>query len=435
MVLEMTRKVFNEPTFMKDVSEYGQILLVQFAPFEWCQDLLLIVFQDKILLAQLQLTEILQVEILTEFSHSNRCTAIAISPQTSLLSVPQRLLFVAAGSVCKERWTRIRDNHRKALNLRKTKSGQAASKLKPPKFVQELSFLTQYLNDGEERRSSLSSSNSVIVNDDTHLETPHDSSSPRDEACDNSKSCFESYGIWFKCENTFNPAPTGSRPMNEALSPHDNTETLLVLSSNENVLVGHSSYINDVNFDPDNKYLASTGDDHAVKIWYADGTYKTSFDLTSPGISVCWQREDTCELLVAEKIGIIRFFNVESESPVLSLDYTKPLCSAHWAPSDRDLVASLHSGELLIWELTKPCLPQQHNIFFNENGGNIKFSPQGELVAAVNSLDSSMKIIHVKSQTVKLTASVALPTNITWHYRYPLVCLGDDYRLCFWKTA
>nr|CAH7764685.1 unnamed protein product [Callosobruchus chinensis] len=317
MVLEMTRKIFNEPTFIKDVSEYGQILLVQFAPFEWCQDLLLIVFQDKILLAQLQLTEILQVEILTEFSHPNRCTAISVSPQTSLLSLPHQLHFVAAGNDFK---LRLYDSN---LNNQNT------------------------------------------------------------------------------CK----------------------------------VLIGHSSYINDVNFDPDNKYFASTGDDHAVKVWYADGTYKTSFDLTSPGISVCWQREDTCELLAAEKIGIIRFFNVESESPVLSLDYTKPLCSAHWAPYDRDLVASLHSGELLIWELTKPCLPQQHNVFFNENGGNIKFSPQGELVAAVNSLDSSMKIIHVKSQTVKLTASVALPTNVTWHYRYPLVCLGDDYRLCFWKTA
>nr|CAI5868062.1 unnamed protein product [Callosobruchus analis] len=236
MVLEMTRKIFNAPTFIKDVSEYGQILFVQFAPFEWCQDLLLIVFQEKILLAQLELTETLQVEILTEFSHPTRCTAIAISPQTSLLSVPHQLLFVAAGNDFK---LRLYDSN---LNNQNT------------------------------------------------------------------------------CK----------------------------------VLVGHSTYINDVNFDPDNNYFASTGDDHAVKVWYADGTYKASFDLTSPGISVCWQREDTCELLVAEKIGIIRFFNVESESPVLSLDYTRPLCSAHWAPSDRDLVASLHSGELLIWELTKP---------------------------------------------------------------------------------
>lgn len=42
------------------------------------------------------------------------------------------------------------------MNLRKTKSGQAASKLKPPKYYKELTFLTPYLNDEEERLSNLS---------------------------------------------------------------------------------------------------------------------------------------------------------------------------------------------------------------------------------------------------------------------------------------
>ncbi|KAE9525636.1 hypothetical protein AGLY_014163 [Aphis glycines] len=59
-------------------------------------------------------------------------------------------------NACKERWTRTRDNHRKALNLRKTKSGQAASKLKPPKYYKEFTFLTPYLNDEEEKLSNLS---------------------------------------------------------------------------------------------------------------------------------------------------------------------------------------------------------------------------------------------------------------------------------------
>lgn len=43
----------------------------------------------------------------------------------------------------------------KALNLRKTKSGQAADKLKPPKYHRELSFLTPYMSDEEARRSSI----------------------------------------------------------------------------------------------------------------------------------------------------------------------------------------------------------------------------------------------------------------------------------------
>lgn len=43
------------------------------------------------------------------------------------------------------------------MNLRKTESGQGATKLKPPKFEQELSFLINYITDEEQRRSNLSS--------------------------------------------------------------------------------------------------------------------------------------------------------------------------------------------------------------------------------------------------------------------------------------
>lgn len=68
----------------------------------------------------------------------------------------------------------------------------------------------------------------------------------------------------------------------------------------------------------------------------------------------CWHREDNSKLLVAEKIGLIRCYNVETQSPILSLDCGKSLSGLHWAPSDSQLVASLHLGELFIWDLLKP---------------------------------------------------------------------------------
>lgn len=117
----------------------------------------------------------------------------------------------------------------------------------------------------------------------------------------------------------------------------------------------HTNYINDTKFDPDNNFLASVSDDHSAKLWDTD-EYKcvATFQLTSPGMSVCWHKEDSSKLLIAEKIGLIRFYNVETQSPILSLDYGKPLSSVHWAPSDAQLVASLHLGELSIWDLSKP---------------------------------------------------------------------------------
>lgn len=66
-----------------------------------------------------------------------------------------------------------------------------------------------------------------------------------------------------------------------------------------------------------------------------------------------WHTKDVAKLLVAEKIGLIRFYNVETQRPILSLDVGKPLSSAHWAPFDTQLVGSVQHGELLLWDLTR----------------------------------------------------------------------------------
>lgn len=71
-------------------------------------------------------------------------------------------------------------------------------------------------------------------------------------------------------------------------------------------------------------------------------------------MAVCWHTEDNSKLMVAEKLGIIRFYNVTTFQPILSLDYGKPLFSSHWAPSDSNLVGSLQMGELLVWNLKRP---------------------------------------------------------------------------------
>lgn len=59
------------------------------------------------------------------------------------------------GTAYRERWVRIRDNHRKALKLRQTKSGQVATNMKPPKCYKELTFLVPYLFEDEDRISNI----------------------------------------------------------------------------------------------------------------------------------------------------------------------------------------------------------------------------------------------------------------------------------------
>lgn len=73
----------------------------------------------------------------------------------------------ASGSACRIQWTRIRDNHRKAMILRKTKSGQASSKMKPPKYHVELQFLTPYLTDSEHRMSNIAPSHNNVEDEES----------------------------------------------------------------------------------------------------------------------------------------------------------------------------------------------------------------------------------------------------------------------------
>lgn len=54
--IEGSRKNLSEPYYIKDLSEHGQILFIEFSPFEWSQDLLLIGFKKKILLAHLEIS-------------------------------------------------------------------------------------------------------------------------------------------------------------------------------------------------------------------------------------------------------------------------------------------------------------------------------------------------------------------------------------------
>ena len=62
-------------------------------------------------------------------------------------------------------------------------------------------------------------------------------------------------------------------------------------------LEGHTSYINDVQFDPDRgEFIASVSDDHTCRIWDNEGTLKASFPLRSPGMSVRWHIEEPAKV-------------------------------------------------------------------------------------------------------------------------------------------
>lgn len=67
-----------------------------------------------------------------------------------------------------------------------------------------------------------------------------------------------------------------------------------------------------------------------------------------------WSSDEPNKILVAEKKGIIRLYNIEQEQPVLSLESDLfPLMDVDWSPSNHCKIAGIACGYLLVWDTSK----------------------------------------------------------------------------------
>ncbi|XP_015514813.1 nucleoporin Nup37 [Neodiprion pinetum] len=202
------------------------------------------------------------------------------------------------------------------------------------------------------------------------------------------------------------------------------------------VLDGHTDYINSISYELEGDILASVSDDHTCKLWDTkeEKRCNITFYLTSPGMSVCWHKEETGKLLVAEKNGSIRMYNIISQQAILSLDTgVTPLMSADWGANPLK-VAAMAAGELLVWDVSRPSRPMESRPLHVEGGQMIKFYPAVEyLLASIGRPDNELKVINLKSKQVVLTSRLKLVGGMSWHHKLPFICAGNDRDLCFWK--
>merc|ERR1719228_3115086 len=138
--------------------------------------------------------------------------------------------------------------------------------------------------------------------------------------------------------------------------------------------------------------MASTGDDLTARVW----TLKSSpnspdakedvdmapdmsalFPLGSPGVALGWHPDDPAKLMVAERAGVIRFYNVSNQQTILSLDtpgthgLLDPLSSADLCPGNPLLVGGVvaSSGQRLVWDVSRSSQPQTAESTADGGGG------------------------------------------------------------------
>lgn len=198
---------------------------------------------------------------------------------------------------------------------------------------------------------------------------------------------------------------------------------------------GHTDYINAIAFEPDKgNQLASVSDDHTCRIWALDGSKPVCFHLQSPGMSVGWHSEDQAKLLVAEKSGIVRFYNVITLQPIMSLDCNAtPLMSADWCSGNHLKVGCVAASEWFEWEMSQSSRPVQKFTCHRDGGRYFRWSRTNEnLLATIGRPGTDVKVYYAKSDQVCLASRLSVAGGLSWHHKLPVIAVGGDRKVHFW---
>jgi len=202
------------------------------------------------------------------------------------------------------------------------------------------------------------------------------------------------------------------------------------------VIEGHQDYINSITFEPEHgTLLASTSDDHTCRIWNLDGTLKTTLTLNSPGMAVCWHKEDSGKIMVAQKNGIIRFYNFDREQPIMSLDCRQtPLMSADWCPGNNLKVGGVAASSWFVWDISRSSQPQDSNQIHTDGAIEFRWCPNNQnLFAAGGRHRHQVKVLHYKQHQMLLNATLPIGSGMTWHYKLSVIAVVGDGKVHVWK--
>ncbi|KAM4902338.1 NUP37 protein, partial [Sylvia borin] len=203
---------------------------------------------------------------------------------------------------------------------------------------------------------------------------------------------------------------------------------------------GHSDYINDLVFAPnDGQEIASVSDDHTCRVWDLEGNEKAHFVLRSPGMSVCWHPEEAFKLMVAEKNGKIRFYDLITQQAILSLECEQtPLMSADWCFKNTLKIGAVAGSDWLIWDITRSSYPQDKRPVHVDRARLFRWSQVNENLFATTGYPgkttTQLLVHHLGHPQPILTGTAAVGSGLTWHRTLPLCAVGGDHKIFFWVT-
>jgi len=119
-------------------------------------------------------------------------------------------------------------------------------------------------------------------------------------------------------------------------------EEIFDSDSQIHILKEQSSAITHMAFDGEKgELLASLAEEPICIVWDVVAKRRSCLlILKSPGVAVMWHKSEPYKLLVVEREGCIKFFNVVKCCAILTINtFVKPIISADWSPRNNLMVA------------------------------------------------------------------------------------------------
>ncbi|GAB1606902.1 nucleoporin Nup37-like [Argonauta hians] len=210
------------------------------------------------------------------------------------------------------------------------------------------------------------------------------------------------------------------------------------------ILTGHKSFINSIAYEPNvGQQLASVGDDNTCRIWeksMGDGAETKQvmcFHLMSPGVSVCWHYEEPKKILVAQKNGIIRFFSLHNQQPIMSLDCGQaPLLSADWCHINSLAVVAAAATDWVLFDSSVSSIPADKKQAHPDGIKQLRWCKCSDnLLATIGHPGCQVKLFNIKSQQLLMSQSYAVGSGLTWHLNLPIFAVGGDRFVYFWSAT
>lgn len=225
-----------------------------------------------------------------------------------------------------------------------------------------------------------------------------------------------------------------SSTIESAGDPHDESQSREFEVRRCSEQIAHC--INDIAYEPiSGELLASTGDDKVCYIWNtASGDLYSMFKLTSAGMSVKWHQFEPNKLLVAEKKGLIRFYDVSTKSAILSFFCDNLLLSADWCRTNNFLIACTSGPNNVFWCTSQSSYPTdkikahikfgEYFAFFDDN-----------IYASRGKPNSQLLVQNRRSGQILFDKELKAGRGLSWHLKYPILAVGAYNKVTLYHFA